>query len=125
MKSSEPNKSITCIVPHGKALPVLKALHKELGIVTGNIHHARGSGRMTPMAWRGVGETTEKDILNVIVPESRSEEIFTFIYEQAGINQPHGGIIYQKTLSASTDFTLPDDVPFEGSKTTDQGNPTP
>lgn len=70
---------------------------------------------MTPMAWRGVGETTEKDIFSVVVPESRSEEIFAFIYERAGINQPHGGIIYQQSLTASTDFILPDDIPYEDS----------
>lgn len=108
MKSSRHSKLITCITPHGRALPVLKALQEELGIVTTNIHRARGSGRMTPMAWRGVGETTEKDVMNVIVPASRSEEIFNYIYEHAGINKPHGGILYQQTLTASTDFILPD-----------------
>ncbi len=108
MKSSTASKRITCIVPHGKASPVLQALHKEHDIVTGNIHHARGAGRMTPLAWRGVGETTEKDILSVVVPESRCDEIFAFIYEQAGIDQPHGGIIYQQCLTACTDFCLPD-----------------
>ena len=113
MKSPVPSKCITCIVPHGKALPVLKALHKELGIVTGNIHHARGSGRMTPMAWRGVGETTEKDIFSVVVPESRSEEIFSFIHELAGIGEPHGGVIYQQSLATCTDFSLPN-LPYEG-----------
>lgn len=108
MKSARHSKLITCITPHGCCLPVLKALQDELGIITANIHHARGAGRMTPLAWRGVGETTEKDVLTVLVPESRSEEIFAFIYEQAGINKPHGGIIYQQSLTASTDFSLPD-----------------
>lgn len=115
MKSPTPKKLLTCIIPHGRALPVLKALKDELGIVTANIYRARGSGRMTPMAWRGVGETTEKDILIVIVDETDSEEIFAFIYEHAGINKPHGGILYQQTFKATTDFTLPD-LPVEGSK---------
>jgi len=108
MKSIHKNKLITCIVPHGRALPVLKLLKDEHGIVTANIHRARGSGRMTPLAWRGVGETTEKDILSVVVPKSLSKEIFTFIYEQAGIDKPHGGIIYQQPVTALTDFTLPE-----------------
>jgi len=112
MNSATPKKLIICIVPHGRALPVLKMLH-ERGIVTANIYRARGSGRMTPMAWRGVGETSEKDVMNVVVDETDSEEIFAFIYKEAGIHQPHGGIMYQQTLKASTDYTLPDLPPEE------------
>ena len=63
---------------------------------------------MTPMAWRGVGETSEKDIMSVVVDEADSEEIFALIYKEAGIHQPHGGILYQQTLKSSTDYTLPD-----------------
>lgn len=108
MKSVVNKKLITCIVPHGRALPVLKALKDGYGIIAANIHRARGSGRMTPLAWRGVGESTEKDILSVVVDEADSEKIFAFIYDEAGINQPHGGILYQESLKASTDFTLPE-----------------
>jgi len=112
MKSSQPHKLITCIVPHGRALPVLKALKSEHGIITANIQHARGSGRMTPLAWRGVGETSEKDVMSVVVPDSQAEEIFGFIRDEAGIHRPHGGIIYQQSLRASTVYELPD-VPDE------------
>lgn len=108
MKRNADSKLITSITPHGRALPVLKALKDELGIITANIYKARGSGRMTPMAWRGVGETTEKDVMDVVVPESRADEVFAFIYEKAGINKPHGGILYQRTLAAATLFELPD-----------------
>ena len=112
MMSAIRKKLITCIVPHGRALPVLKALKDEHGIVTANIHRARGTGRMTPLAWRGLGETTEKDIMSVVVEEDKSEEIFGFIYEQAEINQPHGGVIYQQSLRIATDYSLPD-IPGE------------
>jgi nitrogen regulatory protein PII len=112
MKSDTRKKLITCIVPHGRALPVLKALQDEYGIITVNIYRARGTGRMTPLAWRGLGETTEKDIMSVVVDEDKSEEIFGFIYESAAINQPHGGIIFQQGLRSSTDFSLPE-IPVE------------
>ncbi|MCH7564246.1 MAG: hypothetical protein IH968_10530 [Gemmatimonadetes bacterium] len=108
MKTVLGKKLITCIMPHGRALPVLEALKEELGILATSIHHARGTGRMTPLAWRGVGEAAEKDVLSVIVPASRAEEVFGFIYENGRINQPHGGIVYQQTLSKSTEFHLPD-----------------
>jgi hypothetical protein len=112
MKSDLSKKLITCIVPHGRALPVLKALKEEYGIITANIYRARGSGRMTPLAWRGVGETTEKDVMSVVVEDDKSDQIFEFIFEQAGINHAHGGILYQQTLRCSTDFTLPE-IPEE------------
>jgi len=109
-------KLITCIMPHGRALPVLEALKEELGILATTIHHARGTGRMTPLAWRGVGEATEKDVMSVVVPASRAEEVFGFIYERGGLDQPHGGILYQQSLRKSTEFHLPD-LPYEGTAT--------
>ncbi len=113
MKTVAGEKLITCIMPCGRALPVLEALKEELGILATTIHHSRGTGRMTPLAWRGVGEAAEKDVMRVIVPASRAEEVFGFIYECGGINQPHGGILYQQPLAKSTEFHLPD-LPDEG-----------
>ena len=108
MKTVVDEKLITCIMPNGRALPVLETLKEELGILATTIHHARGTGRMTPLAWRGVGEAAEKDVLSVVVPASRAEEVFAFIYDRGGINQPHGGILYQQPLGKSTEFHLPD-----------------
>ena len=108
MKTVSDKKLLTCIMPHGRALPVLEALKRELGIVTTIINHARGTGRMTPLAWRGIGEAAEKDVLRVIVPASRAEEVFAFIYERGKVNEPHGGILFQQRLGMSTEFDLPD-----------------
>jgi hypothetical protein len=113
MKTVSGEKLLTCILPHGRALPVLRALKEELGITAITIHHARGTGRMTPLAWRGVGEAAEKDVMTVTVPASRAEEVFSFIFERGGIDRPHGGILYQRPLSSSTEFVLPD-LPDEG-----------
>ncbi len=108
MRKSEPQRLITCIVPQGHALPVLKSLKAEHNVITANIHRARGAGRMTPLAWRGVGETSEKDVMDVIVNESDAETVFQHIYFGAGIDQPHGGIIYQQRLKTASSFELPD-----------------
>jgi len=112
MISDKPKKAITCVVPRGHALPVIKALRDDYGIITANMTRARGSGRMTPLAWRGVGESTEKDIMTVIVDENMSEEIFNYIYTTAGIDQPHGGIVFQSPLAKTTEYELPD-IPEE------------
>lgn len=108
MKTLTEQKLLTCILPHGRALPVLEALKEELEILTATMHHARGTGRMTPMAWRGVGGVAEKDVITVVVPADRADEVFGFIYERAGIDRPHGGILYQQPLWKSTEFQLPE-----------------
>ena len=88
----------------GKAMPVLKQLKEEFNIIAGNINHARGSGRITPLASRGIGEQTEKEILNVVVDEAQVEAVFEFIFCVAEINQPQGGLLFQTTLSGATRY---------------------
>jgi nitrogen regulatory protein PII len=106
---SLPNdKLITCILPKGLALPILKKLKNEKGINRAVLKTARGMGKITPLAYRGVGEQAEKDILNVVVSQSEADDIFYYIFEEADINRPHGGIIYIREINASTRFTLPD-----------------
>lgn len=102
------HKLITCILPKGIATNVVKQLKAERNIITANINSARGMGRLTPDAYRGVGEQTEKEILNVVVTEGQSEDIFTYLYEKADINRPHGGIIFMAALQHASDYTLPE-----------------
>jgi len=97
-----------CILPKGKGLPVLKGLKVDKAVVNANLHHARGAGRMTPLAYRGVGGTTEKDIVSVVVPASNADEIFEYVFEKADIYRPHGGLMFQQTLKSCTPFVLPD-----------------
>jgi len=101
-------KLITCILPKGIAVHVVKRLKSEQGILSANINNARGVGKLTPLAYRGVGAQSEKEILSVVVPEKLAEEIFAFIFEEAKINRPHGGIMYMGALSRSTAFILPE-----------------
>ncbi|GJM05586.1 MAG: hypothetical protein DHS20C09_15820 [marine bacterium B5-7] len=102
------DKLITCILPKGLALPILKKLKSEKDISRANLNSARGMGKITPLAYRGVGEQSEKDILNVVVTQNQADDIFYYIYEEADMNRPHGGIIYIRQLGSSTPFTLPD-----------------
>lgn len=102
------DKMITCILPKGSALPILKKLKTEKGIDRAVLKTARGMGKITPLAYRGVGEQAEKDILNIVVNESEADDIFYYVYEEADMHRPHGGIIYIRRLGPSTVFTLPD-----------------
>ena len=108
MFENNPHKLITCILPKGIALDVVKKLRDEKGINTGNVDSARGMGKLAPHAYRGVGEQTEKEILNVVVTAIEADEIFEYIYEAAKINYPRGGIIYMTKLQKATPYILPD-----------------
>ena len=62
-----------------------------------------------PMARRGIGEQTEKEMLTVvIVPAEKADEIFAYIYELAEIGEPHHGIIFQSDLLHASDYQLPE-----------------
>jgi hypothetical protein len=101
-------KVITCILPKGRAQPLVSVLSLEKGITTANLHYARGVGRITPLSHRGIGETSEREIVTVSVPNEAAEELFEFIYHAAEINRPHGGIMFMHPLYAATPFVLPD-----------------
>ena len=105
---NEHSRLITCILPKGAGRTVMAALKSRYGIITANTNFARGVGRLTPLAHRGVGEQTEKEVLTVVVSESEAEEVFTFIYHEAHINRPHGGLMYIHPLQQSIPFSLPD-----------------
>ena len=92
---------------------VLKSLKEEKGIITANVNTARGLGKLTPLAYRGVGEQTEKELLTVTVPGEDADEIFGFIFDEARIDRPHGGLIYMTNLDRVSAYSLPSDLPEE------------
>ena len=106
--NAQSHKTITCILPIGVALPVARTLKHEKGIITANVSNARGLGKLTHHLHRRLGDQTEKQILTVVVPDDRADEIFEFIYHEARIDRPHGGLIYVTGLDRATPFVLPD-----------------
>jgi nitrogen regulatory protein PII len=106
-------KLISCVLPKGICRDVLKSLKEEKGILTANVNTARGLGKLTPLAYRGVGEQTEKELLTVTVPGKDADEIFGYIYEKARIDRPHGGLIYMTSLDRVSAYSLPEDLPEE------------
>lgn len=105
---TEPQKHITCILPKGIAPEILNMLQARWEIVTSNINTARGIGKITPLKYRGPGDQAEKEILTVVVPNDIADTIFNFIYHEANINRPHGGLVYMTAPQYATSFNLPD-----------------
>lgn len=110
--STDDHKLIFCILPKGVALGVATRLKEVHGIMSSNTSNARGVGKITPLAYRGIAGQSEKEILSVIVATHNADEIFEFIYHAADINRPHGGIMYMHALQRTTEYSLPE-VPDE------------
>ena len=106
-------KLITCILPQGKAMPLLRMLRQNWSIVAANVNHARGSGRITPSRFRGIGAQSEKEILSVLVSAEESEQVFESIYRAAEVDRPHGGMMFQSAVDRCSIYALPQDTPEE------------
>ncbi len=103
----EDARKIVCIVPKGKASSINNDLIKDHGIHSATFHHARGSRKSSPSA-KGLGQQREKDVLQVSVPKEIADEIFEYIFLKAGMNQPHGGIIFMMKAPRITTMSLPE-----------------
>jgi nitrogen regulatory protein PII len=105
-----PAKLITCIIPMGSGLPVLKALREEKGIDATNINFARGVGRFVRWNQRRLGDDAQKEILTITVAPERADEIFEWVFHKANLDRPHGGIIYMMPLTHASAFSIPHDL---------------
>ena len=103
-------KMIQAIIPMGTALPVLKALREDKGVDAANINFARGVGRFVRGNERRLGDDEEKEILSVVVPKERADEVFEWLFHEADMDRPHGGIVYMLPLSHASAFSIPVDL---------------
>jgi len=87
---------------------MLRRLKDEKGITTCKINNARGIGRFTHSSVRRLGDVTEREILEVVTTAKRADEIFEFIFFEADMDRPHGGIIFMTSLGRASHFELPD-----------------
>lgn len=95
-------KIITCLIPHHKSLEILEHLTEEKGIIMANKSNARGSSYTTDFTW------VEMEILEVIVEAHQADEIYSYLFDAAGIGTPQGGMIYQHALTKATQYALPE-----------------
>ncbi|MBQ13862.1 MAG: hypothetical protein QGG67_13315 [Gammaproteobacteria bacterium] len=101
-------KQIVCILPKGKASMVEQGLIEDHGIHDANFHHARGVGKFSALSAKGLGEQQEKTILQLVVSKEMAETIFEYIYFRAGLDQPHGGLVYMAKVPKMALMKLPE-----------------
>jgi len=103
----EDARQIVCIVPKGKASAIQKGLVDDHGIYDASFNHARGSSKSS-LLMKGLGQQREKDVLQVSVRKEMADEIFKYIFFKAGMNKPHGGIVYMTKVPRTTTMSLPE-----------------
>lgn len=114
MKSS--HKLITCIVREAMANKGAAALREKFGLQTIVHHFARGIGKSSPLVRRGIGEKTEKVVLNVVVDSALANKVFEFLYHEVDINRPRGGMIFMNAIHSLAFLALEIPPPAEPEK---------
>lgn len=115
MKLDKSLKQITCILPKGKSRAVLVLL-AEKGIFRANATFARGFDIYDPLGPKGKQVEVEKEMVTVVVEDSKSEEVFDYLYYNAGLDQWGGGMIFLGPLNIGSIYELPTDLPWEMSE---------
>ncbi|MDH5756144.1 MAG: hypothetical protein OEZ55_05705 [Nitrospinota bacterium] len=98
---------ITCILPKGSAIPLMKKLREEKGLTAMSFHHARGAGR-SGRSRHGLGHYVENHVITIAVDEEQAEDVFNFIYVTANIGDDHNGLLMMEKLHMLSPFTLPE-----------------
>ncbi|MBT8115892.1 MAG: hypothetical protein KJP04_10935 [Arenicella sp.] len=107
MNSISDAKMITCILPKGKAIGLQQAIIQERGIDSVNFHRGRGVGRSSRGS-DGIGAQQEREVLEVIIPADKADELFSYIYDKVDIGEQHGGIMYMQKVPKVSVLTMPD-----------------
>jgi hypothetical protein len=104
-------KLITVIVPRGKGLELLRALHGRralraaLATARAPFTFVKGRGALA----RTVRHSVEKDVLHVITAAEEAEGLFDFLHQAAGIAAAPGSFMFMGVLARASEFTLPAD----------------
>ena len=109
---TERYRLITCFLPAGRALEVLERLRKEQDLASLSYHHARGVGVGTRRGARFLA--TEREVITVLAPQARAEELFRFLYFAAGLDKPNTGMVFMEPVLRASPFVLPE-LPAEPS----------
>ena len=94
---TEQSRLITAFLPSGRATGVLERLRKEHGLSSMAYHHARGVGTGTRRG-RSAFVSAEREVITVLVEESRADDIFRFLYYAAGLDAPNTGIVFMERI---------------------------
>jgi hypothetical protein len=103
------------VADDGTDLNSLRGLREDHGIVQAFSQHCLGSS-ITADAVTRHGRLPEPDmvrLVEILVPESRADDVFDYVCVVAGIHEGGRGAVWQTRSAFCTPFALPEDVPDE------------
>jgi|PlaIllAssembly_1097288.scaffolds.fasta_scaffold638946_2 hypothetical protein len=106
-------KVIHCFLHLGKGHELLRRLKQEKGLHCAVAHHARGGG-LSSRKGRESFHYMEREVVTVLAPAERADEIFTFLFYAAGLDTPHAGLIVMEKAQMGVPMNLPLGIPEEG-----------
>ncbi len=96
LEHASPYKIIHCILPAGRANELVERLRQEQGLVSVFRHHARGGGIGSKKGEKSF-YYLEREVVTLLAPAVRADELFEFVYRAAGIEQPHTGMVLMES----------------------------
>lgn len=109
---TERYKLITCFLPSGRGAAVLERLRREHGLGSAAYHHARGVGTGTKRT-RHSYVASEREVITVLVPAARADDMFRFMFFAAGLDEPRAGMIFMERMARAAPLVLPADPQAE------------
>ncbi|MCU7801242.1 MAG: hypothetical protein KZQ70_14190 [gamma proteobacterium symbiont of Lucinoma myriamae] len=106
-------KLISCIVNNEKAeRELLQALYDEQQITRANSINCRGYASLFEARTKAgtLPQPHFAHLIEVVVSQSKADELFDFIFRKAGLDKPGAGIVFMAPLYGASPFALPDEI---------------
>jgi nitrogen regulatory protein PII len=94
---------ITCIVQKGLGDTIVKAA-TNVGAQGATTYYAQGSGVRERLGLFGVAVEAEKEVVNIIVSDEQSNQVFDAMYLAGQLDTPGKGFIYMTDLEKAATY---------------------
>jgi len=99
---------ITCIIQKGLGDDIVKAA-MHAGAQGATTYFAQGSGVRERLGLYGVAVEAEKEIVNIVVSDEQSNQVFDAMYLKGQLDTPGKGFIYMTDLDKAATY-IPQEV---------------